>query len=138
VYRDIYTGLSDDVDFRNLSGQHLQTALSFDGGLLVDSDSTYMHPTSVLVAGTQKGTKGKARVTFEGVAQTGGKVVVVSRVSEREKVDGDKTVPLISANPQRVKPDTSLRREFPNVEHQKVPATRSVIDHVIGRIDDLF
>jgi hypothetical protein len=53
-------------------------------------------------------------------------------------VDGDKTVPLISGNPQRIKPDTTLRRDFPGVEHQKVPATRSVIDHVMDRIHDLF
>ena len=138
VYRDIYTGLTDDVEFRSLSTAHLQTALNFDGGLLVDADSTYMHPTSVLVAGTKKDTKGKANVVFDGVASTGGKVIVGSRVVELEKVNGDKTVPLISGNPQRIKPDTTLRQEFPNVEHQKVPATRSVIDHVMDRIDGLF
>ena len=138
VYRDIYTGLTDDVAFRALSTQHLQTALDFDGGLLVDADSTYMHPTSILVAGTELDTKGKARVLLDGVAQTGGNVVAVSRVEERGKVNGDKTVPLISGNPQRIKPDTALRREFAKVEHQKVPATRSVIDHVIDRINDLF
>jgi hypothetical protein len=138
VYRDIYTGLTDDVAFRDLSTQHLQTALGFDGGLLVDADSAYLHPTTVIVAGTKKDTKGKANVIFDGVAQTGGKVLVSSRVVEREKVNGDKTVPLISANPTRVKPDTTLRREFPNVEHQKVPATRSVIDHVMDRINELF
>jgi hypothetical protein len=138
VYRDIYTGLMDDVALRDLSSQHLKTALDFDGGLLVDADSTYMHKTSILVAGTKLGTKGKAQVVLEGVAQTGGKVVAVSRVVEQNKVDGDKTVPLISGNPQRIKPDTTLRREFEKVEHQKVPATRSVIDHVMERIDELF
>ncbi len=138
VYRDIYTGLMDDVAFRTLSTQHIQTALEFDSGLLVDGDSTYMHSTSVLVAGTKLDTKGKAQVVLDGIAQTGGNVVAVSRVTERAKVDGDKTVPLISGNPQRIQPDTTLRREFEKVEHQKVPATQSVIDHVIDRINDLF
>lgn len=139
VFRDIYTGLTDDPVLRALANQHLQTALSFDGGLLVNSgNDAYFHPQTIVVAGTGNATKGKGTAAFDGVASIGPDVVVVSRSIERQPVDGDKTVPLISGDPQNVSPQPISRRQFAGIEHQKIPATRSVIDHAMDQIDALF
>jgi hypothetical protein len=137
VYRDIYTGLTDDPEFRALSTQHLQTALTFDGGLLTPDQATYMHPTTFIVSSGALDTRGKIRVDFITAEPRNGVAVVRSELHDRASVDGDQTVPSISSNPQRVSTEPK-RQEFGNIEHSDVPNQQIVINHVLSAIDGLF
>jgi len=137
VYRDLYTGLMDDPEFRDISSRHLATALQFDSGLLGADAKTYMHPTTFVISSGALATKGKLRVDFSGVVSTNGVTTVVSDVADVTTVDGDQTVPSISGNPQLVSPEPT-RTEFGNLTHTDVPNVRITIDHVMTTIDGLF
>ena len=141
VYRDIYTGLLDDPALRSISTAHLNTALTFDGGLTVSATQTYMHPRTFLIVGTGTPTKGKANVIFDGVGSVPGSpdIFVASRVTELAPVDGDATVPLISAAPgAKSQPTPPPPFSITGIGHQDLPNSRPAIGSIIQSIDGLF
>jgi pimeloyl-ACP methyl ester carboxylesterase len=143
VYRDIYTGFTDDLIDRFANLRHIKQAAAFHNVLTGPGDAVYMPPhtftifTSKLMTASGAGLE-FVRVTMPllhnpNVRNDNDVVVETEEMTERLTAFGDGTVPEISANPPAMPPfDNFLRRR--DVEHGALPKDPNTIDFIVETI----
>jgi hypothetical protein len=134
LFLDLYAGLRGELEFRELSGRLFGEASRFDASLTLPSGNAYFHPNTTVVFTADMETVTRGDVTFKEQTLSGETTNVVSFARGEKVAAGDKTVPTISANPDRTEPPPVLRKQTSGIEHQKIPSTESVMQFLVDEI----
>jgi pimeloyl-ACP methyl ester carboxylesterase len=134
LFLDLYAGLRGDLEFRELSGRLFGEASRFDASLTLPNGKAYFHPNTTVVFTADMETVTRGEVAFKEQTISGATTTVVSFAKAEKLAAGDKTVPTISADPDRTDPQPVLRKQVSGIEHQKIPSTESVMQFLVDQI----